>query len=322
MFSLSVEQCSVATQWKSADIIPLLKSATVSIENLRPISLLSNIGKLLEKRVLQSIKDVLISSYGLNQFGFRPNSSTLYAMISLTGFISSQLDFATNAGAAVISFDLSRAFDRLPHDKLFESLLHADLPHNFLSWLIHYFQERKQRVVLRNETCSSYHEITSGVPQGSILSPCLFACYMGSLSACNKETKMVKYADDVAIAIPYVDLQRAETKIKEEMKNMHLWCQSKGLQLNEKKTKIMLINEKCCSETALSNIETVDSMKILGITLQKDLKWNSHISNICKAAARRVFLLKELKRLLSVTKQDLIQVYFLCTVLTAYFVRQ
>ena len=80
LFSLSVQECSVPTQWKSADAIPLPKSAIVSIENLRPISLLPIIAKILEKCVLDSVRNNLVNSYGLNQFGYRPNSSTLHVM--------------------------------------------------------------------------------------------------------------------------------------------------------------------------------------------------------------------------------------------------
>ena len=58
-----------------------------------------------------------------------------------------QLDLVTmNAAVAVISFNMSRAFNKLPHDKLFKSLLHAGLPHNFLRWLINYFQNRRRRI--------------------------------------------------------------------------------------------------------------------------------------------------------------------------------
>ena len=56
LLSLSVEEFSVPIQWKSADIVPLPKSSSITTENLRPISLLPIIGKILEKRVLASVK--------------------------------------------------------------------------------------------------------------------------------------------------------------------------------------------------------------------------------------------------------------------------
>ena len=120
---------------------------------------------------------------------------------------------------------------------------------------------------------------------------------------------MVKYADDVAIAVPYASSQTANLNVLEEFEHMESWCRCKGLQLNKSKTKAMMINKKCHRDTILSNLEITNAIKILGITLQNDLKWNLHVSNICKVAARRVYILKEMKRLQSLTKRDLMQVY-------------
>ena len=86
---------------------------------------------------------------------------------------------------------------------------------------------------------------------------------------------MVKYADDVAIAVPYASSQTANMNVLEEFEHMESWCRCKGLQLNKSKTKAMLINKKCHRDTILSNLEITNAIKILGITLQlNDLKWN------------------------------------------------
>ena len=309
LLSLSIHDSSVPLQWKSADIIPLPKSSTITLDNLRPISLLSCIAKILEKRVLESVKDKLISSYGLNQFGFRPKSGTLFALISLTDFVTSQLDLPDNVGVAVISFDMRRAFDRLPYDQLFRSLLDAKVPQCFLRWCMSYFYGRRQRVILEGSVSSSFVNVTSGVPQGSILSPYLFACHMGSLRAANANSKMIKYADDVALAVPYTSERNAESRLREELDSMEDWCRNRGLQLNQQKTKVMFINKKGHVEPKILHLQSADSLKILGVTLQKDLKWNSHIDIVCKAAAKRIYILKQLKRLPSMSKNDLVQIY-------------
>ena len=309
LLSLSIQDASVPTQWKSANIIPLPKSSSVTLENLRPISLLPTLAKILEKRVLESVKDQLISAYGSNQFGFRPKTGTLDALISLTDFVTSELDLASTSGVAIVSFDMSRAFDRLPYDKLFCSLLASGVPHSFLKWCVSYFQNRRQRVVLRGEALSSFKEITSGVPQGSILSPYFFACHMGSLQTACPKTRMIKYADDVAIAIPYNSVQDAERLLKKELDNMEDWCGDKGLQLNKAKTKVMYVGKKLHEKPSFLQLESTNTLRILGITLRNDLKWNTHIENVCKTAAKRMYILKQLKSLPDVQKRDLLQVY-------------
>ena len=71
----------------------------------------------------------------------------------------------------------------------------------------------------------------------------------------------------------------------------------------------MFINKKGHVEPDFSVLQSTDTMKILGVTLQKDLKWSSHIDIVCKAAARRVYILRQLKRLPTVSKKELTQIY-------------
>ena len=110
LFSCSIIDGCIPSQWKSTNIIPLPKSAKVTMENLRPISLLPIMSKILEKQVVQAIKPNLLNMYGQNQFGFRPKSSTLCALVSLLDFITSRLDENDVAGITLVSFDMSKAF--------------------------------------------------------------------------------------------------------------------------------------------------------------------------------------------------------------------
>ena len=190
------------------------------------------------------IKPNLLELYGPNQFGFRPKSSTLCALISLLDFITSRLDGNDVIGVALVSFDMSKAFDRLSHNHLLETLMKSSLPHKCLRWLANYLQDRMQRVTLPDGTSSSPVKVTSGVPQGAILSPYLFASHMGSLEPAGKHTEMVKFADDVAIAIPYQNSTDIEQLLTTELTNMKDWCNCNGLILNEKKTKVMLIDKR------------------------------------------------------------------------------
>ena len=83
LFCLSISCCVVPESWKIAHVVPIPKKTCASASDFRPISLLPVVSKILEKIVLSSVKDALISNYGRNQFGFRPGSSTLLAHISI-----------------------------------------------------------------------------------------------------------------------------------------------------------------------------------------------------------------------------------------------
>ena len=132
---------------------------------------------------------------------------------------------------------------------------------------------------------------------------------MGSLEPAGKHTEMVKFADDVAIAIPYQNSTDIEQLLTTELTNMKDWCNCNGLILNEKKTKVMLIDKRRNKEElSIPNFDLSDEVKVLGVTLQNNLKWNAHVDRICKTAAQRIYLLKVMKNL-SVARSDLIQVY-------------
>ena len=115
LFNLSVANQKIPHQWKLAHVIPVPKWKVKSLDDIRPISLLPIIFKILESLVVESVKEKLIKCYGQEQFGFHQQSSTLLANIAVTDFIAKSLDRDQSIGAVVISFDMSRAFDPLKH---------------------------------------------------------------------------------------------------------------------------------------------------------------------------------------------------------------
>ena len=82
LMKFSVEQCSIPKMWKKALVSPIPKTRNPSLDDIRPISLLSPPAKILERIVLNSIKDMLLQNYDACQFGFRPGSSTQCALVS------------------------------------------------------------------------------------------------------------------------------------------------------------------------------------------------------------------------------------------------
>ena len=91
---------------------------------------------------------------------------------------------------------------------------------------------------------------------------------------------------------------------------MKEWCTKNGLALNESKTKTLIFSRQRVDEELQSSLPTsVSSAKILGVVFNSRLNWNDHISAITKSASRRIYVLKQLKRIDSVAKKDLFQIY-------------
>ena len=307
---LSIEECRVPKRWKVANICPVPKKSRPSIDDLRPISMLPIFSKIIEKIILSSVKSTLISLYGSQQFGFRPFSSTLHAHISLHDFITSCLDQKETVSVMLISTDLKSAFDSLCHNSLLRTLERGHLPNHFIKWCRNYLQDRFQRVLLDFSTLSEEIQVTSGVPQGSVLAPYLFAAHMGSLGPCHTNAKMFKYADDVMTAIPITKTLCPNTIIRDELEHINTWCDENGLKLNPDKTKVLMITKKGHRIIPFANEYEKylsDELKILGVHYNSQLNWTSHTTKICKNARRHFYILRQLK--FSLEKRDLITIY-------------
>ena len=162
LISLSIEERTVPSKWKVANVTPIPKKRNPTIQDLRPISILPITSKLMEKCVLASIKEKLLSLYGSSQFGFRPNCSTELAHIRAHDFITYNLDSIHCVAVLILSFDMQKAFDYLQHDSLILSLAEGDLPREFLDWCISFLRNRVQRVRINDSALSSLQSVSSG----------------------------------------------------------------------------------------------------------------------------------------------------------------
>lgn len=237
-------------------------------------------------------------------------SSTLLAHISIHDFVTRQLDVPSTHGVALVAFDLKKAFDSLSHLCLLNTLSRLNLPSSFLKWIQSFLQDRSQVVFFNGFMSSSIVPVTSGVPQGAILAPYLFAAHMGSLSPSSNKAKMIKYADDVTVLLPFRKSDSIAEAVETETRNIRDWCLQNGLTLNEEKTKVLLFSKQRIDEELLTGMPAlVSSAKILGVTFNSRLNWKDHVTEITKSASRRIYVLKELKKIDSITKKDLLQVY-------------
>ena len=174
LINLSIETGVVMSEWKQAKGVPLFKSGNKDyLHNYRPISILPILSKILEKAVFHQVHSYLSENSLLSpyQSGFRANHSTRLAVTFLTDKIRGHMDKGLLTGTVFI--DLKKAFDTVPHDGLLNMLYRYGIQDQPLSWFESYLTNRTQRVSIENHL-SSAANISSGVPQGSVLGPLLF----------------------------------------------------------------------------------------------------------------------------------------------------
>ena len=97
----------------------------------------------------------------------------------------------------VLSFDVSKAFDTVPHYNLSDKLKATDINHYVINWVLDFLNQRKQRVVVDGIT-TEFVDINRGVPQGTVLGPILFSLMVNDIQLADpRRNLMVKFADDI-----------------------------------------------------------------------------------------------------------------------------
>ena len=163
----SIEKNTFPDNLKKADVSPVFKIGDPHIkENFRPISVLSTLSKVFEKLMHSQILSFIRSNLSDLLCGFREGYSTQHALIKLVEHCRAGLDNKDIVG--MVLMDLSKAYDCLPHDLLIAELEAYGFGMSSLRLLYSYLKARRQRVKI-NSTYSSWLDITSGVPQGSML---------------------------------------------------------------------------------------------------------------------------------------------------------
>ena len=213
IFNISFSTGSYPDLLKIAKTIPIYKKGSkLLISNYRPISLLSNLNKILEKLMFNRVYKFLEEHkcfYNL-QFGFRKKHSTNHALIEITESIRKALD--NNKYACGIFIDLQKAFDTVNHLILLSKLNQYGIRGIGNNWFKSYLNNRTQYVSTQGFD-SDTKKVKHGVPQGSVLGPLLFLIYINDLHKAIKNSSVYHFADDTNL----LNLNSSPKKIQKEI---------------------------------------------------------------------------------------------------------
>ena len=304
IFNASISLKKFPMCFKRAHVCPIPKTCNPSVCDFRPISLLSPLSKVFERIVLEHIKTDLFTCYGLDQHAYRPLGSTTSALIDICDHVTTALDRKEISHVNMFCIDLSKAFDKLNHHRFINYLFSRGMNHGFLRWLISYLCSRTMCVKIR-DNFGPIITIPSGVPQGSVLGPFLFAAFMGDVKLCDNSVKCIKYADDVTLIEPLSSNQVSSVSIRDCMTIF----EQKGLSVNQNKCRQLHICHKplCTATLAGSGFTNVDSVKVLGCIFTRRFSWDMHVSHVLKTVSRRLHIIRCMKSFVST--EELVQIY-------------
>lgn len=301
LFNLSLIQGKFPTTWKLAHIIPIFKKGEANLcSNYRPISLLSCVSKIMERAVFKHLYTYLKNFIVCEQSGFLPQHSTTTQLIEIYDDIVGALD--NRQEIHMTFFDISKAFDRVWHDGLIFKLQHSfGIRGNLLLWITNYLTDRSQKVVMNGVT-SNPMNIHAGVPQGSVLGPLLFLCFINDLSS-DIINKMRLFADDTCLYVSDNNLLNCLPYTDHDLQQICDWASTWNVNFNATKTVSMLISRrKIPSSFDISfdnyNIEFYECHKHLGVVLNKLGTWTDHINFLISSSLKRLSILRGLKFIL------------------------
>ena len=287
--------------FKKAVVVPLLKKHNLPKEDLssyRPVSHLNFISKIIEKlvhvRLLKHINSY--SGFPLHQSAYRMFHSTETTLLKVQNDLLLAMEQKKITALALL--DLSAAFDTVDHTILAERLkTYFGLGGKALSLMQSYLSGRTQSVEI-GDYLSPPVNLTTGVPQGSILGPLLFSLYMAPLEEKLKVegVQFHFYADDTQIylSFPAAECSQSLRYFADVLAQVHKWFTNNRLTLNADKTEFMFIGtrqqrDKLDPATMTltfddSDIRPVDSVRNLGFYFDSDLNTTTHVTRTCQTS--------------------------------------
>ena len=214
---------------------------------------------------------------------YRQTYATQHVLIRLIEDWKTSLDNDYLVGAVLM--DLSKAFDSIPHDLLIAKLHAYGFNENALVLIYSYLKGQKQCVRINN-SYSSFQEVMSSVPQGSVLGPVLFNFYVNDLFLFINQATLYNYADDNTLAYFSKNVRDLVNTLQKETGIALSWLEQNEMIANPKQFHAIILRKNKTNTNGeqiivhVKKIKSEETVELLGVTLDYKLDFDPHVSNI------------------------------------------
>ena len=296
-FNLSMRTSTFPMKWKEANVTALFKKGNKNLtENYRPVSLTSTVCKIMESLVKKELMEYMEFNnlFSIHQHGFRSGHSCITQLLEVIEMWTSAIDKKENID--IIYLDFRKAFDTVPFERLLNKLMAYGINGCLLRWIGNFLKDRRQRVTVNGQS-STWSDVVSGVPQGSVLGPALFLIFINDLPDIVQNLVKI-FADDTKL-FSTVKTQEDCDSIQNDLNSLSTWSDQWQLKFNASKCKRMHIgytNQQreysMLEEGRVVNISEITEEKDLGVTFTNDLKFSRHIEISVNKANKMIGIIK------------------------------
>ena len=314
---MNLSQCSgiYPNIFKQTKIIPIVKAGKNPLlpESFRPVSNISTLGKLIERGVMNQVETHLRANNltHCDQHGGRKGHSTTTCLTEILEEVKESQE--KKEMVALMAIDLSAAYDMVNHNLLLEKCRILNFDQKTLNWTRDFLSSRSQIIEIQGSRSQPLMTGNQGVVQGGPSSGLLFNIYIDDLPDQVKDQDQAsntpgsaekQFVDDGTVIARGKCIQHLRKSLKANYKSNRDYLVNLRMVINCKKTQLLFIKPHPDPDELWINIEGIrikhqSSIKILGMTISEDLKFEEHVwkgkGSIAKSISYKASLMRTLK---------------------------